>query len=113
MAVDLQKVFNEELPASFSKFPDQAKSIGAKFQLNITGDGGGQWFIDASNSGPSVRQGQGPAPDVTMIMAMQDFQMLYQNPQANGMSLFFSGRLKVLGNQMLAMKLNVLFALGR
>ena len=30
---------------------------------------------------------------------------------ANGMQLFFAGKLKVVGNQMLAMKLSKLFAL--
>ena len=41
----------------------------------------------------------------------EDFQKLYENPDANGMQLFFAGKLKVKGNQMLAMKLKDLFAL--
>ena len=111
MAVDIQKLFNEELPAQLAKFPDQAKQIGAKFQMNITGEGGGEWFIDASDTGPSVLQGQGAA-DVTMTIAAEDFQKLQENPQANGMALFFAGKIKMQGNQMLAMKLGKLFNLG-
>jgi penicillin-binding protein 1A len=38
------------------------------------------------------------------------FQKLHENPQANGMQLFFAGKLKVSGNQMLAMKLQKLFS---
>ena len=33
-----------------------------------------------------------------------------ENPQANGMQLFFAGKLKVAGNPTLAMKLQKLFS---
>lgn len=111
MAVDTQKLFNEQLPAGIEKNPDTAKAIGAKFQINITGDGGGEWFIDASDSGPKVESGSPGGADVTIEMAQEDFQKLLENPQANGMQLFFAGKLKVQGNQMLAMKLQKLFEL--
>jgi putative sterol carrier protein len=113
MAVDIQKLFNEELPAQIAKNPDAAKQIGNKFQINITGEGGGEWHIDATESGPSAEPGNKPA-DVTITMATEDFQKLLENPQANGMQLFFAGKLKVAGsNPMLAMKLNKLFTLGQ
>jgi putative sterol carrier protein len=106
MAVDIKKLFNEELPAALAKNADDAKSIGAKYQMNITGEG--EWFIDVSSSGPSVTPGN-QAADCTITIASEDFQKLLENPQANGMQLFFAGKLKVAGNQMLAMKLQKLF----
>jgi putative sterol carrier protein len=112
MAVDIQKLFNEELPAQLAAHPDAAKQIGAKFQINITGEGGGEWFIDVSESGPKAEKGTGPGPDVTITMASEDYQKLMENPQANSMQLFFAGKIKLQGNQMLAMKLNKLFSLG-
>ena len=112
MAVDIQKLFNEELPAQLAKHPDAAKSIAAKFQINITGDGGGEWFIDASDSGPSVKAGTHDGADVTIALAVEDFLKLQENPQANGMALFFAGKLKLTGNMMLAQKLGKLFNLG-
>jgi putative sterol carrier protein len=112
MAVDIQNLFNEQLPSQIAQHPDAAKQIGAKFQINITGEGGGEWHIDASDSGPSATPGNKPA-DVTITIAVEDFQKLIENPQANGMQLFFAGKLKVAGNQMLAMKLNKLFSLGQ
>lgn len=111
MAVDIQKLFNEELPAAITKNPDAAKQIGAKYQINITGDGGGEWYIDASDSGPRAEKGNPGGADCTISMTAEDFQKLHENPQANGMQLFFAGKLKVAGNQMLAMKLQKLFAL--
>jgi len=111
MAVDIQKLFNEELPGALSKHGDAAKQIGAKYQINVTGDGGGEWFIDVSSSGPKVEQSNPGSADCTITLTSEDFQKLYENPQANGTQLFFAGKLKVTGNTMLAMKLQQLFQL--
>jgi putative sterol carrier protein len=109
MAVDIQKLFNEELPAALAKNADDAKAIGAKYQMNITGPTGGEWSVDVSASGPSCKPGNGPA-DCTITIADEDFQKLIENPAAAGTQLFFSGKLKIAGNPMLAMKLQKLFA---
>ena len=106
MAVEIKKLFNEDLPATLAKNAEEAKQIGATFQINITGEG--QWHINVSSTGPSCEPGEKPA-DCTITIAGEDFQQLISNPQA-GMQLFFAGKLKVAGNQMLAMKLNKLFA---
>jgi hypothetical protein len=111
MAVDIKKLFNEELPAALTKNADDAKTIGAKYQMNVTGEG--EWYIDVTSSGPSCKpaaESGGAAADCTITIASEDFQKLVENPQANGMQLFFAGKLKVAGNQMLAMKLQKLFS---
>jgi putative sterol carrier protein len=108
MSVDIKGLFNDVLPKALAANSADAKAIGAKYQMNITGEG--EWFIDVSDSGPSVKEGTGEA-DCTITISSEDFQKLVENPQANGMQLFFAGKLKVAGNQMLAMKLNKLFAL--
>ncbi len=109
MAVDIKKLFSEELPAALAKNADDAKTIGAKYQMNITGPTGGAWNIDVSSSGPSCKPGVGPS-DCAITLTDEDFQKLIENPQANGLPLFFAGKLKVVGNQMLAMKLQKLFS---
>lgn len=112
MAVDIQKMFNEDVPAMLAKNPEAAKQIGATYQMNITGEGGGEWFIDVSDTGPRIEKGNPGNARCTITIATEDFQKLIENPQANGMQLFFSGKLKVTGDNMLAMKLQKLFALG-
>jgi putative sterol carrier protein len=107
MSVDIKKLFNEDLPAALAKNAEEAKGIGAKYQLNVTGEG--EWHIDVTSGGPSCKAGSADA-ECTITIASEDFQKLYENPQANGMQLFFAGKLKVAGNQMLAMKLQKLFA---
>jgi putative sterol carrier protein len=107
MAVDVKKLFNEELPSALEKNAEDAKTIGAKYQMNITGEG--EWNIDVTSTGPKCKAGTDTA-DCTITIAAEDFQKLVENPQANGMQLFFAGKLKVTGNQMLAMKLQKLFS---
>jgi putative sterol carrier protein len=109
MAVDIQKLFNEDLPAALARNPDDAKTIGAKYQMNITGPTGGSWNIDVSSSGPSCKAGTGQA-DCTLAISDDDFQNLFVNPAVNGMQLFFAGKLKITGNPMLAAKLQKLFS---
>ena len=111
MAVDIQKLFNEEIPARIASNAEAAKQVGATFQMNITGEGGGEWFIDLKSDAPSAKAGN-QAAECTITIATEDFQKLQENPQANGMQLFFAGKLKVSGNQMLAMKLQKIFTLG-
>jgi len=101
--VDIPKLFETDLAGAMAAKPDAVQRIGAKFQFNITGDGGGQWFVDASSSGPKVEAGNPGGADCTIAMSAQDFESLWQNP-SSGMNLFFSGRLSISGDPMLAMK---------
>ena len=110
MPVDIPQLFNHDLPAALAKNPEDAKSLGAKYQLNVTGPGGGDWNIDVSATGPAVKQGTGDA-DCTISLSDEDFQKLYEDPAANATPLYFAGKLKITGNPLLAMKLQKLFAL--
>ena len=77
--------------------------------MNVTGPGGGEWSIDVTATGPSCKPGSGPA-DCTVTISDEDFQKLIENPQANGLQLFFAGKLKMTGNPTLAMKLQKLLS---
>jgi hypothetical protein len=109
MAVDIKKLFNEDLPAALARHADDARTIAAKYQMNVTGPGGGEWSIDVTATGPSCKPGSGPA-DCTVTISDEDFQKLIENPQANGLQLFFAGKLKMTGNPTLAMKLQKLLS---
>lgn len=108
MALNVQELFNTKLPAAIANNAAAAKEINAKFQLNITGEGGGNWFLDLT--APAIAAGEPGGADVTLTLAHDDFVTLTENP-GNGMKLFFAGKLKVQGNQMLAMKLQKIFDL--
>ncbi len=112
MAVNVTELFNTTLANALTNNPEGAKKIGGTYGLNITGEGGGNWKIDLASATPAVAQSQTPIDDaqVVITVAESDFQTLVADPGA-GMKLFFAGKLKVKGNQMLAMKLKDLFAL--
>ncbi len=107
MPADAGELFNKRLPAVLDRNKDEAKAINAKYQMNIAG--AGSWHIDLTSTGPSITPGEKPA-DCTVTIAADDFKKLMQNPAA-GMQLFFTGKLKISGNQMLGLKLQKLFSL--
>jgi len=101
--MNAQEYFQNELPKKLAADPASARSVGAVFQINITGEGGGSWTVDLKADPPTCKEGTGTA-DCTITMSNEDFVSIRQNPQAS-MQLFFQGRLKVQGNPMLATKL--------
>jgi putative sterol carrier protein len=107
MPVNIQQLFDVQLPAALVRHPDEARAINATYQMNITGSGA--WFLDLTSTGPKIEQGNKPA-DCAVTISSEDFQKLYENPAA-GAQLFFAGRLKIAGNPMLGMKLQKLFSL--
>ncbi|HMV83156.1 MAG TPA: SCP2 sterol-binding domain-containing protein [Blastocatellia bacterium] len=111
MAVDIQKYFNEDLPAAMAKNPDAARAIGAKYQMNVSGSGGGEWFIDVSAGGPKCFAGFPGGADATITIATEDFQKLYEDPKSNTMPLFFAARLKVSGDPRLGLQISKIFDL--
>ncbi len=110
MTVDVSNLFNNELKSALERNPEGARKIGGTYGLNIAG--AGNWKIDLVSNPPTVAQSDTEVTDaqVTIGVAESDFQTLVADPGA-GMKLFFAGKLKVKGNQMLAMKLKDLFAL--
>ena len=111
MAVDIKKLFNEELPGALAKNAETAKRHRREVpdEHHRRGVASGSSTVTAS---PKAEAGTRAARTARSTIAAEDFQKLVENPQANGMQLFFAGKLKVAGNQMLAMKLQKLFELA-
>lgn len=101
--MDIPKLFDIDLTNAIVAKPDVVRRVGVKYQFVITGDGGGEWFVDASNTGPAVARGNPGKADCTIKINAADFEQLWQN-SSSGMNLFFSGRLSISGDPMLAMK---------
>ena len=107
MTVDVKKLFNEDLQGALTRNPEAARKIGGKYQINIASTG--SWHLDLVANPPTLVEGTGDA-QVTIDVTEPDFQSLVADPSA-GTKLFFAGKLKLKGNQMLAMNLPKLFAL--
>lgn len=100
---DAQTDFTTRLPGKISGDPDKAKAIGAVFVFKINGDGGGVWTIDCKNN-LGVREGAEEGADCTLELTSEDWKTISENAGA-AMQLYFTGKLKVSGNAMLATKL--------
>lgn len=66
-----QQLFEEALPKTFATFKDQAKKVTSTFQINITGEGGGEWYVDPANG--SVTSGRKDGADCVLEMGVQEF----------------------------------------
>ena len=100
-----KELFDTLVPAKLAADPATAKQTNAVFQFKIADEGGGEWTVDLASEVPTCTAGLHGTPNCTIEMAHVDFLTLIANPQTAGMQLFFTGKLKVTGDQMLAMKL--------
>lgn len=103
-----QELFNQRIPEMLAKSPDSARQINAVYAFKIGGDGGGEWTVDLVSNPPSCQAGVHGTPNCTIEIAHADFLTMLTNPAA-GMQLYFTGKLKVQGDPMLATKLQKLF----
>jgi putative sterol carrier protein len=87
--------------------PDLATKVSASFQFHLSGDQGGSWVVDMKNAG-EVHSGSIENADCIITMSDADFVALAQG-KLNPMAAFSSGKLKLQGNPMVAMKLQSLF----
>ncbi|XP_076814204.1 peroxisomal multifunctional enzyme type 2-like [Clavelina lepadiformis] len=90
--------------------PDIVKKVGAIFQWNITKDGkvAKSWEMDLMNGPGVIRQGQAKSPDCTVTISDDDVMAIF-NGSLDPQQAFFSGKMGVKGNIMLAQKLDVIF----
>ncbi|GIW42292.1 MAG: hypothetical protein KatS3mg076_2869 [Candidatus Binatia bacterium] len=104
-AAAVKEIF-DQMPSSLN--PDAAKGMNAVIQFNLTGDGGGNWYVEIKDGTCTVHQGSHASPNMTMTMAAQDYVDMIQG-KLNGQMAFMSGKLKIAGDMGLAMKMQNLF----
>ena len=104
MAIEsVSQVFEEIIAGRLEKKPELAGQIGAKYKFEVTGDDPGTWIVDLTEGSGSVNAGDGEA-DCSIAVDSADFLAII-NGELNGQMAFMSGKLKVQGDMMLAMKL--------
>ena len=105
VASRIRDVFSR-MPELFN--PSAAQGIDAVFQLNITGDGGGNWTALIKDGACQIQEDTHENPSVGLTMSV-DTWLAMVNKEINGMQAFMSGQLKVSGDIMLAQRIEQLF----
>jgi len=100
-----QEVF-DSMRASFQ--PAKAKGVHARYQWELSGPQGGQWWIDVNDGTYKMGKGKIDNPSVTFITSDADWVAM-SNGKLKGTWAFMTGRLKVRGSQAVARKLNEIF----
>jgi putative sterol carrier protein len=108
MAFTNAKEIFDGMPQAFN--PDAAQGLDAVFQFEITGDGGGNWYVAIKDGQCEVKEGNHDAPSVTLTMSSETWVGMV-NKEVNGMQAFMSGQLKASGDIMLAQRIEQLFPL--
>jgi len=109
-ATDDVREILDRMPEAF--VPENAAGLDATIQLDLTGEGGGQWAIKIDNGTIAIDEGQAASPNLTLSMEAGDYAALSLG-EANPMGLFMAGKIKVQGDVMLAMKFQELFDRNR
>lgn len=105
VADDVREILSK-MPEAF--VADKAGAMNATIQLDLTGEGGGQWAVKIANGAIAIEAGQAASPNLSLGMAASDYVALSMG-EANPMSLFMAGKIKVQGDVMLAMKFQEMF----
>jgi putative sterol carrier protein len=100
-----QQVF-DDMRSSFK--PDKAKGVHVRYQWELSGPNGGEWWIDVSDGTYKMGRGKIDNPNVTFITSDKDWVAM-SNGTLKGTWAYLTGRLKVRGSQSVARKLDEIF----
>ena len=87
---------------------EKAKGVHARYQWELSGPDGGEWWIDVNDGTFKMGTGKLDNPSVSFITSDKDWVAL-SNGTLGGKWAFFTGRLKIHGDKGLARKLDEIF----
>lgn len=105
MTITVSELF-ERLPAAF--VPEKAAGVDAVIQFKFTGEQAGDWYVVIKDSQCSVAQGVHPGPKLTLSATGEDAVKVLTG-EMDGMQAFMLGKLRLLGDVSLGMKLMSMF----
>ena len=87
---------------------NKAKGVHARYQWELSGPQGGQWWIDVNDGKYEMGKGKISNPNVTFVARDKDW-VAVSNGQLGGTWAYLTGRLKIRGDQGVARKLGEIF----
>ena len=86
----------------------KAKGVHLKYQWQLSGPKGGEWWIEVNDGKYEMGRGKIDKPDVIFVATDKNWVAL-SNGSLGGKWAFFTGRLKIHGSQNAARKLDEIF----
>jgi putative sterol carrier protein len=112
MPSSVKEFFDKKVPAVLATNPEKAKDVAAIYLFKISGSDGGTWTADLVSTPPTCVPGEAAAPQCTIEASDADFRGMIEGGVQAAMALFFSGKLKVSGDPVLATKLSKLLQMA-
>lgn len=104
-AEDVQALF----PAMVDRFlPEKAADMKATILFDLSGENGGRFWIKIADGAATTGLGDAGDPTMTVKASADDWHAVATG-QLNAMQAFMTGKLKVLGDMALAMKMQTIF----
>lgn len=88
---------------------EKAKGLDVTVQFDLSGEGGGQWYVQIKDGAANTHQGTADKPAATIKMDAQDYADLTTG-KLNPMTAFMAGKVKVDGDLNTVMKFQTLFS---
>ena len=97
-------------PAMVERFiPEKADGVNAAILFDLSGDNGGLFWLTVADGQAETGVGEISNPSMT-VKAEADDWFAVTTGQMNAMQAFMTGKLKILGDMGLAMKMQTMFA---
>ncbi len=90
----VSKIF-ENMPDAFNA--EKAGDLDATVQFDLTGEGGGKWYVIVANGECEVEEGEYESPTATIRMEASDYAALIAG-DLNAMSAFMEQKIRVEGD---------------
>jgi putative sterol carrier protein len=100
----------EHMPEVFN--PAAAKGMNKNLQWNITGEQAGVYGVKIADETCQVIPGGVEKPDITITISDKDWLAMTEG-KLDAMNAYMTGKLKISGDMMLAMKIPNLFPVKR
>lgn len=104
---------SEEIASIFPQMaenfiPEKAEGINATIQFELSGDNGGNFWLQVADGKCEAGTGSAESPKMTLRAAADDW-LAVSTGSLNPMQAFMSGKIKIQGDMGLAMKLQTMF----
>ena len=99
------KEFFERMPSKINA--EGTTGLKATIQFTLTGDGGGNYYLQIDDGTCSTSEGTCPDPQMSVTIGAKDYLQLVRGT-LDGEKAFMTGKLKIAGDMGLAMKLRSL-----